>query len=79
MRQIDLRRPVECRRFRRVIFGIRVVGTIEDLPEAVRTLQVQRVVVTAVVSPEKRAQAADLARQAGVPLFEWRLEEAPLT
>jgi UDP-N-acetylmuramyl pentapeptide phosphotransferase/UDP-N-acetylglucosamine-1-phosphate transferase len=62
----------------RVVYGIPTMGTLEDLPAAAAESRATCVLITTSLSPERRRRAAELAAAAGLPVFEWRLEEAPL-
>lgn len=51
--------------------GYNVLGGFKDLPQLVSRHRITGIVVTAVLTPEKRAAVEELARQRGLHLTEW--------
>jgi UDP-N-acetylmuramyl pentapeptide phosphotransferase/UDP-N-acetylglucosamine-1-phosphate transferase len=55
----------------RQVYGIRVLGQIDDLVTHVRTHRISRIIITMQIDDIRRGQIAALAREAGVPVDEW--------
>jgi UDP-N-acetylmuramyl pentapeptide phosphotransferase/UDP-N-acetylglucosamine-1-phosphate transferase len=55
----------------RPVYGIRVLGQIDDLVTHVRTHRISRIIITMQIDDIRRGQIAALAREAGVPVDEW--------
>lgn len=63
----------------RQVYGIRVLGRIDDLGDCVRTHRISRIIITMQIDDARRARIAALAREAGVPVDEWVLEMRTVT
>jgi FlaA1/EpsC-like NDP-sugar epimerase len=63
----------------RQVYGIRVLGQIDDLVSRVRTHRISRIIITMQIDDIRRGQIAALAREAGVPVYEWRLDMREVT
>ncbi|MBM4163785.1 MAG: hypothetical protein FJ222_05030, partial [Lentisphaerae bacterium] len=63
----------------RQVYGIRVLGLIDDLVDCVQTHRVSRIIITMHIDDIRRGQIAALAREAGVPLYEWVLDMRAIT
>jgi FlaA1/EpsC-like NDP-sugar epimerase len=63
----------------RQVYGIRVLGLIDDLVERVQTHRVSRIIITMHIDDIRRGQIAALAREAGVPVYEWVLDMRAVT
>ena len=59
---------------KRRVYGIRVVGTVDELGEQVRQQRAAHIVIAACISPSRREQILHLATAAGVPVYEWTIE-----
>jgi UDP-N-acetylmuramyl pentapeptide phosphotransferase/UDP-N-acetylglucosamine-1-phosphate transferase len=57
------------------VHGYRVLGSINDLPQLVSRHRITGIVITALLSAEKRTTVLDLARQRGLRLTEWCFKE----
>lgn len=62
----------------RLAYGYNVLGGRRDLPRLARELRLGGVIITAVLAPEARAAVERIARQLGLHLSEWRMEERDL-
>ncbi|HTA31557.1 MAG TPA: hypothetical protein VK731_13780 [Candidatus Cybelea sp.] len=60
------------------VYGYRVLGTRQDLPDLISTHGLTGIVVTALLTPESRAAVRELAIRHGLDLSEWRCEEHEL-
>jgi UDP-GlcNAc:undecaprenyl-phosphate/decaprenyl-phosphate GlcNAc-1-phosphate transferase len=63
----------------RQVYGIRVLGQIDDLVSRVRTHRISRIIITMQIDDIRRGQIAALAREAGVPVYEWSLDMREVT
>jgi UDP-N-acetylmuramyl pentapeptide phosphotransferase/UDP-N-acetylglucosamine-1-phosphate transferase len=63
----------------RQVYGIRVLGQIDDLVTHVRTHRISRIIITMQLDDIRRGQIAALAREAGVPVYEWVLDMREVT
>ena len=63
----------------RQVYGIHVLGLIDDLVERVQTHRVSRIIITMHIDDIRRGQIAALAREAGVPVYEWVLDMRAVT
>jgi UDP-N-acetylmuramyl pentapeptide phosphotransferase/UDP-N-acetylglucosamine-1-phosphate transferase len=63
----------------RQVYGIRVLGRTDDLADRVQTHRISRIIITMQIDDSRRAQIAALAREAGVPVYEWVPEMRAVT
>lgn len=62
----------------RRVYGYKVLGALEDLPELVKKHDVSGIIITAILSLESQIAVRRFARRHGVRLSEWQFEEKNL-